>query len=110
MAASPPSPDPPAGEPCVRCGGTDYAEGAFGPRTLILCSCCAEVGTHVECEGEALGTTLDEDMVDANWFCGEVRREGGREESDLVVPPLFAHRPPLLRRPPPPSLLSNVKR
>ena len=70
--ASPP-PDP-SSEPCIHCGGTDFLPDGFGPRTLVLCTACGDVGTHVACEAEALGVEeLDEDMVDAPWFCGEVR-------------------------------------
>lgn len=66
------SPDPDS-EPCVHCGGTDFQADGFGPRTLVLCTACGDVGAHVECEAAALGVDLDEDMVDAAWFCGEVR-------------------------------------
>ena len=80
MATPTPPPDPAdPGEPCIHCGGTDFLTSGFGPRTLVLCTACGDVGTHAACEAAALGVEeLDEDMVDAPWFCGEVRGVGGR--------------------------------
>ena len=40
---------------CVHCNKGDIQQG-FGPRTFILCACCQDRGSHVECEEKATGT------------------------------------------------------
>lgn len=39
---------------CVHCKHGDIQQG-FGPRTFILCACCQDRGSHVECEEKATG-------------------------------------------------------
>ena len=34
---------------CIHCKDADVQQG-FGPRTFILCACCQDRGSHVECE------------------------------------------------------------
>ena len=40
---------------CIYCKQCDIQQG-FGPRTFILCACCQDRGSHVECEEKASGT------------------------------------------------------
>lgn len=59
-------------ESCVHCGQADYQEG-FGPRTLILCSSCGALGTHVACEEGATGIPIQEHHVRGmcEWHCSD---------------------------------------
>lgn len=58
---------------CIFCQKDDYA-CEYGPRSLLLCSCCPK-GTHVECYEKAKGIELTEDFIDSgsSWFCSKVR-------------------------------------
>ena len=58
---------------CIFCQKDDYA-CEYGPRSLLLCSCCPK-GTHVECYEKAKGIKLTKDFIDSgsSWFCGKVR-------------------------------------
>ena len=40
---------------CIHCKHGDIQQG-FGPRTFILCACCQDRGSHVECEEKVTGT------------------------------------------------------
>lgn len=57
---------------CVFCHKDDYS-CAYGPRSLLLCSCCPK-GTHVECYEKAKGIKLTKDFIDSgsSWFCSKV--------------------------------------
>ena len=50
---------------CVHCKHGDIQQG-FGPRTFILCACCQDRGSHVECEEKATGIWLSLITVPAN--------------------------------------------
>jgi hypothetical protein len=58
---------------CIFCQKDDYA-CEYGPRSLLLCSCCPK-GTHVECYEKAQGIELTKDFIDSgsSWFCSKVR-------------------------------------
>eukprot|EP00879_Flechtneria_rotunda_P025562 GHRR01027169.1.p2 GENE.GHRR01027169.1~~GHRR01027169.1.p2 ORF type:complete len:102 (+),score=19.89 GHRR01027169.1:275-580(+) len=60
---------------CGYCGGEDYSSGAYGPRNLILCSCCNHKGTHVACYEKKTGNVLTEEFINSgsSWFCSTVR-------------------------------------
>lgn len=57
---------------CIFCRKDDYA-CSYGPRSLLLCSCCPK-GTHVECYEKAKGILLCQDFIDSgsSWFCSKV--------------------------------------
>ena len=60
-------------ESCVHCREMDFGAG-FGPRTLLICSCCQSKGTHVECEEQHAGVSFTKEHIDNTaWFCSEVR-------------------------------------
>ena len=63
---------------CIYCHKDDYSCD-YGPRSLLLCSCCPK-GTHVECYERAKGIVLTEDFIDSgsSWFCSKVRLAGLR--------------------------------
>lgn len=48
---------------CIHCGQDDFLAGGFGPRTFIECSCCADRGTHVDCEERCNGFRIDPDHL-----------------------------------------------
>jgi hypothetical protein len=58
---------------CIFCDTEDYS-CEYGPRSLLLCSCCPR-GTHVECYEKAKGILLTEDFINSgsSWFCSKVR-------------------------------------
>lgn len=78
----------------MHCRNSDVQQG-FGPRTFLLCACCQDRGSHVDCEEKATGTALitarheqhsstlvyafagskiSSDAIEAgtDWFCGQV--------------------------------------
>lgn len=60
------------GSSCIHCNKDDYS-CSYGPRSLLLCSCCPK-GTHVECYEKAKGLVLTEEFIDSgsSWFCCKV--------------------------------------
>ncbi|KAK9789012.1 hypothetical protein WJX73_004644 [Symbiochloris irregularis] len=61
-----------AKERCIHCGLSDFAAGEFGPRTFVLCACCQDLGTHVECEQDATGRCItEESQASEDWYCSE---------------------------------------
>lgn len=58
---------------CIHCNKDDYS-CEYGPRSLLLCSCCGSKGTHVECYEQAKGVTLTQEFIESgsNWFCSQV--------------------------------------
>jgi hypothetical protein len=61
---------------CIFCRKDDYTCG-YGPRSMILCSCCPK-GTHVQCYEKAKGIVLTQDFIDSgsSWFCSKVSQQG----------------------------------
>ncbi|KAL0052496.1 hypothetical protein WJX82_003084 [Trebouxia sp. C0006] len=57
---------------CVHCKHGDIQQG-FGPRTFILCVCCQDRGSHVECEEKATGLPVSPQALEAgnDWFCSQ---------------------------------------
>jgi hypothetical protein len=58
---------------CIYCNKDDFCCG-YGPRTLVICSCCNNLATHVECLQRHTGNTLSEEFLDSgsDWFCSTV--------------------------------------
>ncbi|WIA11050.1 hypothetical protein OEZ85_011202 [Tetradesmus obliquus] len=58
---------------CIYCKKNDFCSG-YGPRTLVICSCCNNLGTHVECLQKHTGNTLTQEFLDSgtDWFCSTV--------------------------------------
>jgi hypothetical protein len=79
----------PKDEPCIYCKQTDWEQEGFGPRTLLLCSCCHLYSTHVDCYEKATGLKMSKEEVDSDhdWFCSKVggavllRQSSGRDSS-----------------------------
>ncbi len=68
---------------CMYCGKEDYVEagegegGGLDPRTLVYCSCCTHMCTHVECHQQSVNDMDDEFASKAGmWFCSKVSRRG----------------------------------
>ena len=63
-----------AREQCIHCLKEDFDED-FGPRTLVMCDCCGDLGTHIGClakEDHLLN--LSQAAVESpsfQWFCSE---------------------------------------
>ncbi|KAF8068248.1 yippee-like protein [Scenedesmus sp. PABB004] len=76
---------------CVHCGKDDFAP-EYGPRNLILCSCCAAKGTHVDCFEASTGRVLTEEFINSgsSWFCSPACEEvsGYLESHSNVRQPL----------------------
>ena len=64
----------PVGEPCIHCNLTDWQQEGFGPRTLMVCSCCHLYSTHMDCYEAATGSKMSKEEVesDHDWFCSKV--------------------------------------
>jgi hypothetical protein len=58
---------------CIYCNKDDFCCG-YGPRMLVICSCCNNLATHVECLQQHTGNTLSEEFLDSgsDWFCSTV--------------------------------------
>jgi len=57
---------------CIHCGQVDFTAD-FGPRLLLVCSCCQDCGAHKECEERAKNVVLTEEIIDdIDWQCSEV--------------------------------------
>ncbi len=58
---------------CIHCKQCDIQQG-FGPRTFILCACCQDRGSHVECEEKASGKRRD--LRGTHHLGHQIRRNG----------------------------------
>jgi hypothetical protein len=57
---------------CIYCDEVDFTYN-FGPRLMILCSCCVDNGAHIECDKRAKNAVLTEEVVsEIDWQCSEV--------------------------------------
>jgi hypothetical protein len=72
---------------CIFCPHDDYS-CEYGPRSMLLCSCCPK-GTHVECYEKAKGIKLTKEFVDSgsSWFCSKVGTDWSRAMLFLLPDP-----------------------